>query len=55
MAITNYKVKYLTDTGTENTVTIKANGKWHLAQRIVEEITDMKDDDTDNILRVTTD
>lgn len=47
-----YKVVYITDNDTLGTRVIKADSKVHLSQLIVDCITDMKDDDSDYIIKV---
>ena len=48
----NYKIKYITEHSTIASTIINAANKFHLAQLIQEKITDMKDDDSDNIVAI---
>ena len=48
----NYTITYKTNTDGVATVTLNAANKVHLAQLILERVTDMKDDDSDHILGV---
>lgn len=47
-----YKVTYTNDNGETTSVILEAVNKTHLAMVVVEKITDIKDDDADNIIAV---
>ena len=48
-----FRVKYVNDQDTITSVILVAANKFHLAELIQERITDMKNDDSDYILKVT--
>lgn len=47
-----YAITYLNDVGETVTKKLSAPNRFLLTMRIIEDIADMKDDDTDNILAV---
>lgn len=47
-----YRVTYITKNDTLGTRTLKAESLVYLSQLICDHITDMKDDDADNIIKI---
>ena len=47
-----YAITYINNTGVTTTARLSAPNKFLLTMRIVEEITDMKDDNADNIIAI---